>query len=369
MTSKLKQHFPMIHEREALLEQIQSTPSLRQQFDSWQPYQQKEFLDFCTGVRGVKLLYDFFFKEILSPEYTPERLNRLLSVLLGRHVTIKQVLPGDSARIADESSLLIMDIIVQLDDGSLADVEAQKIGYAFPGQRSACYSADLLLRQYKRIRDRRKKKFSYLEVKEVYTIIFIENSTGGFREFPEDYLHYFEQRSNTGLRMELLQKYLFIPLDIFGQNIQNKDVSNETEAWLAFLSQDDPEIILRLLGAYPEFRPMYEDVYRLCQNVERVMEMFSEELRILDRNTVQYMIDEMQADIDKQKADIDKQKDVIDHLKAENDSKKAKIDDQKATIESQKTKLDNQQKQIQEYNHIIRNLEQRIVELEKQLNR
>ncbi len=341
MTSKLKQHFPMIHERKALLEQIQSTPSLRQQFDSWQPYQQKEFLDFCTGVRGVKLLYDVFFKEILSPEYTPERLNRLLSVLLGRHVTIKQVLPGDSARIADESSLLIMDIIVQLDDGSLADVEAQKIGYAFPGQRSACYSADLLLRQYKRIRDRRKKKFSYLEVKEVYTIIFIENSTGGFREFPEDYLHYFEQRSNTGLRMDLLQKYLFIPLDIFGQNIQNKDVSNETEAWLAFLSQDDPEIILRLIGAYPEFRPMYEDVYRLCQNVEKVMEMFSEELRILDRNTVQYMIDEMQADIDKQKAELKSKDAVIDSL----------------------------QTQIQEYNHIIQNLEQRIAELEKQLNR
>ena len=213
-----------------------------------------------------------------------------------------------------------------------------------------CYKS-----QYKRIRDRRKKKFSYLEVKEVYTIIFIENSTGRFREFPKDYLHYFEQRSNTGLRMELLQKYLFIPLDIFGQNIQNKDISNETEAWLAFLSQDDPEIVLRLIGAYPEFRPMYEDVYRLCQNVEKVMEMFSEELRILDRNTVQYMIDEMQADIDRQKAEIDKQK--------------ADIDRQKAELESKDAVIDNQQTQIQEYSHIIQNLEQRIAELEKQLSR
>ncbi len=42
-----------------------------------------------------------------------------------------------------------MDIVVELEDGSIANVEAQKIGYAFPGQRSACYSADLLLRQYK----------------------------------------------------------------------------------------------------------------------------------------------------------------------------------------------------------------------------
>ena len=36
------------------------------------------------------------------------------------------------------------------EDGGLADIEIQKIGYAFPGERSACYSADLLLRQYKK---------------------------------------------------------------------------------------------------------------------------------------------------------------------------------------------------------------------------
>ena len=41
---------------------------------------------------------------------------------------------------------------MELEDGSLANIEIQKIGYAFPGQRGACYSADLLLRQYKRVR-------------------------------------------------------------------------------------------------------------------------------------------------------------------------------------------------------------------------
>ena len=56
---------------------------------------------------------------------------------------------GDSMRIADETSLLITDIVVELEDGSIANVEMQKIGYLFPGQRCACYSADLLLRQYK----------------------------------------------------------------------------------------------------------------------------------------------------------------------------------------------------------------------------
>ena len=43
---------------------------------------------------------------------------------------------------------------------------------------------------------------------------------------------------------------------------------------------------------------MYDNVYELCRNVERVMNMFSKELQILDENTVQYMMDEMQDEID-----------------------------------------------------------------------
>lgn len=334
MNNKLKQYFPMIYERENLLYTIRSNPLLKQKFDGWEADQQTEFLDFCTGVKGVKLLYDSFFKEILNPEYTPDRLNALLSALLGTQATIKFVLPGDSTRIADEGSLLIMDILVELDDGSLVNVEVQKVGYTFPGQRSACYSADLLLRQYKRARDRKKKKFSYEDIKGVFTIVLIEHSTEEFKKFPTEYLHYFEQHSNTGLKIDLLQKYLFIPLDIFSQTIQNKDISTETDAWLTFLSQDDPEIIVRLIEAYPEFRLMYEDVYRLCQNVERVMEMFSEELRILDRNTVRYMIDEMQVELKDANAQLESTNAQLREKEQENEQLKKRI----AELEKQSQK-------------------------------
>lgn len=55
--------------------------------------------------------------------------------MLQRKVKIIEVLPGDSTRLADEQSLLIMDILVRFDDGSYCNVEVQKIGYAFPGER------------------------------------------------------------------------------------------------------------------------------------------------------------------------------------------------------------------------------------------
>ena len=41
--------------------------------------------------------------------------------------------------------------------------------------------------------------------------------------------------------------------------------------------------------------------------MEKVMGMFSEELREMDRNTVQYMIDEMQATIDAQAAALEEE--------------------------------------------------------------
>ena len=43
----------------------------------------------------------------------------------------------------------------KMDDGSIANVEIQKIPYAFPGERMSCYSSDLLLRQYSRVKEKK----------------------------------------------------------------------------------------------------------------------------------------------------------------------------------------------------------------------
>ena len=80
-TSKLKQYFPMIREREDIKQEIRENSKLLEKYREWDEEQQEEFLDYCTGVKGVKVLYDAFFKEIMNPENTPERLNELLSLL------------------------------------------------------------------------------------------------------------------------------------------------------------------------------------------------------------------------------------------------------------------------------------------------
>ena len=333
----LQQYFPMIRQRMEVETIIQNNPKLNSTFMGWTMEQQNEFLDFCTGERGVKILYDSFFKEVFNAEYSPQRLESLLSIILKQTVKIIQALPSDSTRLADETSLLSTDIVVELADHSIANVEVQKIGYHFPGQRSACYSSDLLLRQYKRLRDEKKKKFTYKQMQKVYTIIFFEHSTQEFHAYPDKYLHYFKQKSDTGLKLELLQEYCFIPLDIFRKIIQNKGVRTQCatmlDAWLTFLTADEPEKIMELVEAFPEFQDMYRDIYELCRNIEGVMGMFSKELQELDKNTVEYMIDEMQNEINRKNAIIEENHALLAEKDAQLMDKDAQLTDKERYIQ------------------------------------
>ena len=323
--NRLKDFFPVIREREEIRREIGENQRLREKFDEWNREQQEMFLDFCSGVKGVKMLYDSFFKEIMNLEYTPERLNELLSLLIGEKVTIREVLPNDSVRIADESSLVILDIVVELNDGSIANVEVQKLGYKFPGERAACYSADLLLRQYRRVKNVSGKVFSYRNIKTVYTIVLYEKSPEIFKKHSERYIYEFRQRTDIDMDINLLQRYVFVSLDIFINMLHNRGITSKLEAWLTFLASDVPEDIIMLMQTYPEFKVLYEDVYAICMNTEKVMNMFSKELAQLDKNTVQYMIDEMQDEIDGMHQQLEEKNREIAEVISEKDREITKV--------------------------------------------
>ncbi len=55
--------------------------------------------------------------------------------IMKQRVTVKQVLSPESNRISAEGSLLIMDVLAELESGELVNIEIQRIGYAFPGER------------------------------------------------------------------------------------------------------------------------------------------------------------------------------------------------------------------------------------------
>ncbi len=131
----------------------------------------------------------------------------------------------------------------------------------------------------------------------------------------------------------MLQNYIFVPLDIFRKTMEYKGISNKLDAWLAFLSMDSPEMIMELSSKYPEFKAMYEHVYNICQNVEKVMSMYSEELKILDQNTVRYMVDQMQEEIDSQRAQLNSQKEQLVSQKNQLEIKDKQLEQQEKELQ------------------------------------
>ncbi len=211
---------------------------------------------------------------------------------------------------------MIMDILVRLGSGALVNVEIQRVGYYFPGSRCACYSSDLVMRQYSQTRSNMKKagkRFSYRDIKKVYTIVMIQSSSPEFHLFPNEYLHYAKQTFNTGLPLDLIQEYLIIPLDIFLEIPHNK--LTKLDAWLYFIASDDPADILRITGEYPDFKELYREVFQFRFMTKELVNMFSEGLRLLDAGTVQYMIEDQQAQIEQLQQKVQLQEQAEQRLK------------------------------------------------------
>ena len=211
------------------------------------------------------------------------------------------ILPKEHRRISEKGSLLIMDILAETEEGELVNVEIQKVGYLFPGQRASCYSSDMVMRQYEREKNRRGEKFTYKDMKKVYTIVLVEKSSKEFQRFPDKYIHRGGWKFDTGIQLDLLQEVYFISLDIFLhiQDNKNEDESmSELEAWLYFLGSDKPEHIQKVVNNYPRFEEMYREIVQFRYSPEEAIGMFSEALKVLDENTVKYMIEEMKQELE-----------------------------------------------------------------------
>ena len=82
---------------------------------------------------------------------------------------------------------------------------------------------------------------------------------------------------------------------------------------------------MELIEAFPIFKPIYEQIYEICRNMEGYMPLFAEQLRNLDRNTMRLMYDEL--------------KEENDELKEQNDGLKTALKQKDAVIKQTTSKM------------------------------
>ena len=319
----------------------------------------KRFDDYMTGKKTMPLTYDPFFKCMFHPDRHADWLSHLLSAILGESVVVEQILPSENTAISVDS-LLIMDIVVRLRDGSLANVEIQKIPYMFTAERISCYSSDLLMREYSRLK--KDKNFKYSDMKKVYTIVLYEKTEGDFKDpmLHGAYIHHGKNRFDTNLKLNLLQEYFLIALDVFCQNGYTDDKNSdalETEliathknvletdlatddlsmdsldGWLSILTAETMADVERVIRRYPWSEAIFREMSAYVNRPEEVILMFSEALKIADRNTVKYMIEELQ---DRATQAEEKQKQAEENQRLAEDKQKQAEEKQKQEAQMRK---------------------------------
>ena len=321
------------------------------------------FVDFFTGRKTLPLLYDPFFKMIFNLVESRARLSELVSCILGQHVTVIEVFPHTNYTFPN--SFVIMDMVVRLDNGSITNIEIQKVPYDFPAERISCYSADLVLRQFRMLKGMETEntdhgsssygKPSYSGMKKVHTIIFFEKRSSSLKSpvNKKAYFHVGKTTFNTSINISLLQEYHLISLDTFKKyrysdimdghiDIDSTDCDDSqynsglTEKmkldrlkYLSLFTAATPSEINRLVTLFPELSSIRSQIREYLTRPGEVLNMFSEALRILDRNTAELM--------------ADKYKSQLEATKQENANIKAEADARIAELEAQLNQLKKQQ--------------------------
>ena len=288
---------------EELERRLAKNPLLYQGYLALSGEWKRRFQEYMSGKKTLPLTYDPFFKKMFSVDINSDRLSDFIGSVLDEKVTVKCMLSNEN-RIVNEASLLIMDMLVELEDGSLVNVEIQKVPYTFPGERITCYLADTMTRQYARAKSEKGNYFTYKDLNKVITIVIYENSPTICKSenLKGAYLHKGKMKFDTGLDMEMYQECYIIALDEFKKSeyYLSNDIGNNTRknvnAWLSLFVTDDIEKIDRNIEKYPWLEEIYIEMAEYLVKLEEVFNMYSEALRILDENTVKYMVDELKGE-------------------------------------------------------------------------
>ena len=321
--------------KEQIMEKLKKDAETYERFLNFPPKEQERLLSFMAGQQGLQITYDPFFQKVFSPYMHPERLESFLSALFHEQITIEKVLPREGERLGYEAHIIILDILVKLSNGSHINVEFQKIGLNFPGERSSCYIADSIMKEYNELKIRLGENFSYKSMRPVYLIVLMEKSSQPFKQVAPNYIHTLKTHFDSGAKINTLENVIYISLDTFQKTVQT--INSKLDAWLTFFSSDKPADILKLVQAYPEFRDLYTDIAAFRKNIKELIAMASEALTIADNNTVKMMYDEMQEEIvQMQKTIADLGNTLANQNKAIADKDKAIADKDKAIADKDK---------------------------------
>ncbi len=202
--------------------------------------------------------------------------------------------------------------------------------------------------------------------------MLFEKSPKEIQEIPMFTGILFQQTSHsTGLELELPEICLLFALDIFRRDRQRHKLARTSwNAMAAVLRSDDR-------GGYraadnripPSSKTRYMKSIRLCRNMERVYGNIFSRAAMLDRNTAEYMIDEMQNEITQHKEMLKKVKDELGEKAKELEEKLDELRGKDKELQGKDKELQGMGKELKEKDKELQGMGKELKEKDKELEK
>ncbi len=349
-----------------LLERIEKDYELSRLWSCLSPAHRQQIMEIEKGARIPNLLSDTIFKAMFDPDTQGKRLSELLSCILGKKVKVLHSLNKEGLHTSIYVKGIILDLVVQFEDGSIGHVEIQRYGERIPPQRAVSYSSELIRRQYAVDKGMNKNEVDYSIVMPVYSIIIMEHSTEEFQNSPY-YHHSFSQCSNTGVHLELLQHYDYICLDKFRD--QKPQMAGELEKWLMFLSIRDAEEMLRFLCKNKSFQAPYECAIMMTKDRKGLMAMIYDLFE--EEDIVKSLIKTRESIAKKESARLAKENESLEKKLVKLSERKGELESRTNELENRTNELESRTNELESRNNELlahnRELEEEILRLKSQL--
>ena len=127
--------------------------------------------------------------------------------------------------------------------------------------------------------------------------------------------------------------------------------------------------IVEVCEKYPEFIPLYEEVFRFKRNIKELVRVFSEALAVMTKNTERYMVEELQKEVDRQAGEIEKKDEQLVRKDEEIEKQAGEIVRKDEEIEKQAGEIVRKDEEIEKQAGEIVNYKKRILELEQMLTK
>ena len=94
---------------------------------------------------------------------------------------------------------------------------------------------------------------------------------------------------------------------------------------MTFLGCRQPEKIVQLIKTYPYFKGIYQELYGICRDSEKILEMFEAEVKSREENLDKRTMEEMEETIDKLTRQHEEDRNSLETLRKENRQKEEQI--------------------------------------------